>query len=84
MHAHTRQLHLAGMMTDLPEHVSSEEEISGLVVALHRLLSLVTRNNIAPPSMITIARYYYYYSKTCLSWPSETVLYFLSKKGIDT
>ena len=45
------------MMTDLPEHVSTDKEVSDLAVAVHELLKQSCSQQGRKPSMITIARY---------------------------
>ena len=44
------------MMTDLPEHISTDQEVSDLAVAVHELLKQSCSQG-RKPSMITIARY---------------------------
>ena len=50
------QVHIAGMMTDLPCHVSSEEEVRGLIAVMKELMKCCAACEMVP-SMITIARY---------------------------
>ena len=49
------QLHLAGIVTDLPVHQSSEEEIAGLVNMAETLLTKLSLRQ-RPPGIVTIAR----------------------------
>ena len=49
-------MHLAGMMTDLPEHISTDKEVSDIAVAVHELLKQSCSQG-RKPSMVTIARY---------------------------
>ena len=48
----TQQAHLCGMMSDLPNHVSTKEEITEAIGQLHNWLEQLSH----PPTMITIAR----------------------------
>ena len=51
------QLHLAGIVTDLPIHHSSEGEIRNLVNASETLLHKLLRElNNQPPKLVTVAR----------------------------
>ena len=52
------QIHTAGMMTDLPNHESLNEEILVLISSVKELLkSLIHVNKVSKPLLITIARY---------------------------
>ena len=56
-HYVSKQLHMAGMVTDLPVHQSSEEEIQELVDATKHLLVILLKNfNQGLPRIITVAR----------------------------
>ena len=46
------QVHTAGLTSDLPEHLSTQDDVDGLIESLKRALRGVT----APPSLVTIAR----------------------------
>lgn len=46
------QAHLCGMMSDLPDHVSTKEEITEAVAQLRNWLEELPH----PPTMVTIAR----------------------------
>jgi hypothetical protein len=45
-------VHTAGLTSDLPEHLSTQDDVDGLIESLKRALRGVT----APPSLVTIAR----------------------------
>lgn len=47
------QLHISGMMTDLPVHTSSDLEISGLISTLYHYLHKINKR----PSLVTVSRY---------------------------
>ena len=52
------QIHTAGMMTDLPNHESLNEEILVLISSVKQLLkSLIHVNKVSKPILITIAKY---------------------------
>ena len=52
------QIHTAGMMTDLPHHLSTEQEFLNLLFAIkHLLKKLLDQAAVGLPAMITIARY---------------------------
>ena len=46
------QAHLCGMMSDLPDHVSTEQEIADAIAELQRWLEELP----CPPVMVTLAR----------------------------
>lgn len=53
-HLHSlMQLHTSGIVTDLPVHCSSEEEITGLLSTVSQNLKKITLT----PTLVTIARY---------------------------
>ena len=51
------QVHLAGMMTDLPHHIATHSEMTGLLEAMHRLLQVTVSSPAGSPALVTIARY---------------------------
>lgn len=46
------QLHISGMMTDLPVHTSTDLEVTGLISTLYHYLHQVSKR----PALVTIAR----------------------------